>query len=523
MSRVLLIIGFITVYFSSLADNYPRDWNVDVKHYRFHIVLNDKSDQILGKALVVVFFKENTSSVILDLINQVNGKGMQISGLSVKGIKVDYTHMDNKLRITPEKIFVKGSTVEIEIEYSGIPIDGLIISSNKFGERTFFGDNYPTRARHWLPCVDHPSDKATVEWVIVAPEKYSVVGNGLRIEESLLEGGVKITKWKQSVPISTKIMVIGISRFAIEQSGMVRDIPIESWVYPQNREDGFYDYSPAVEIVRFFDSFIGEYPYEKLANVQSKTKYGGMENASNIFYSEASVSGNQSINNLLAHEIAHQWFGNSVTEKSWHHAWLSEGITSYYTRLYVEYFEGVDTKRKTMKSDRTTIIKYYKTNPHPIVYTTVTDYNKMLNTNTYIKGSWVLNMLRRKIGDDTFFEGMRTYYSRFRDSNTLTDVEEISGEELDTFFDQWVYKEGQPELNITWSYNAQKKSVEVTIQQKQEMLFEFDIDFKIGDQIQTIEVSDKNVSVSFSTEVDPGEIIADPNTWLLYEGELTRK
>ncbi len=528
MKKILLILILTASQFTLLADNYPRDWNVDVKHYRFQILLNDANDQIEGKALIVVYFKENTISFVLDLVNSTDGKGMKISLLKVKGMEAEYTHENNKLTITPKTSFIKGSTAEIEIEYSGVPIDGLVISENKYGERTFFGDNYPTRGRNWLPCVDHPSDKATVEWVVIAPEKYSVVGNGLKTEESLLDDGNKLTRWKQSISISTKIMVIGVARFAVERSGMVKNIAIESWVYPQNREDGFYDYFPAVEIVRFYDSFIGEYPYEKLANVQSKTRYGGMENASNIFYSEGSVTGKRTINNLLAHEIAHQWFGNSVTEKSWHHAWLSEGITSYYTHLYVEYSKGVDAKREGMKKDRTNIINYYKKNPHPIVYTEVTDYIKMLNTNTYQKGSWVMNMLRRKIGDDAFYTGFRTYYNRFRDDNALTDdlknvMEEVSGEELDVFFDQWVYKEGHPELDITWSYNKSKKTVELSILQKQEMLFNFDIDFKIGDQIQTVSVESKKTSFSFDTEVLPSEIIVDPETWLLYEGTITGK
>ena len=528
MKKLFLILFLAASYFTSLADDYPRDWNVDVTHYRFQILLNDANDQIVGKALVVIYFKENTSSVVLDLVNSTEGKGMYISLLKVKGMESAYTHENNKVKITPNTSFAKGSTAEIEIEYAGIPIDGLVISSNKFGERTFFGDNYPTRGRNWLPCVDHPSDKATVEWVVIAPEKYSVIGSGLRTEESLLDNGNKLTRWKQSVPISTKIMVIGVSRFSVEQSGMVNNIPIESWVYPQNREDGFYDYSPAVEIVRFYDSFIGEYPYEKLANVQSKTRYGGMENASNIFYSERSVSGKRSINNLLAHEIAHQWFGNSVTEKSWHHAWLSEGITSYYTHLYVEYTKGVEAKRDGMKKDRDNIIRYYKKSPNPIVYTEVTDYIKMLNTNTYQKGSWVMNMLRRKIGDDDFYKGMRMYYSRYRDDNALTEdlknvMEEVSGEELDLFFNQWVFEAGHPALEMDWEYNKSKKTVQIRIVQNQEVPFQFDIDFKIGDQINTVSVDKREASFSFDSDSKPSEITVDPETWLLYEGTLTAK
>jgi aminopeptidase N len=521
----LLILLFLVTSVSAIADNYPRDWNVDVHHYRFQLSLSDVTDQIFGEALIFVNFEAQTKSINFDLINETDRKGMRVTGVSIRGLQANYKHENNKLTVSADKVFEKGSSIEIRVTYEGIPQDGLIISKNMFGDRTFFGDNYPDRARHWLPTVDHPSDKATVEWVVNAPERYEVIGSGLKVEQTVLADGMKRTKWIQGVPISTKIMVIGVSRFSVAQSGRLRDVSIESWVYPQNAEEGYFDYSPAADILRFYDSFIGEYPYEKLANVQSKTRYGGMENASNIFYYEGSVKGNQSMNRLLAHEIAHQWFGNSVTEQSWHHAWLSEGITSYFTHVYVEYVDGVDKKRNGLKSDRQKIIAYYKTNPHPIVYTTVTDYSKMLNTNTYAKGSWVLNMLRKKLGDDDFFDGMRNYYRRYRDGNALTDdlknvMEETSGMELDTFFDQWVYGEGQPNLQIEWRYKGGK--LEIEIEQKQEKMFEFDIELLVDGDLIEMSVSDKSSKQVFEVSTEPKNVEVDPYVWLLYEGKIIK-
>lgn len=521
MKKLLLILLFAGT--TVLADKYPRNWDIDVQHYQFQLVLQDNSDEISGTATIIVYFSDDEESLILDLISSAGNSGMSVRDVAVKSHKANHVHKDNRLSITIPGAFRKGNTYEVVITYSGIPRDGLIIAENKFGDRTFFGDNYPDRARHWLPTVDHPSDKATVEWVITAPEQYMVVGSGLKLEESQLGTGRKLTRWRQGVPISTKIMVIGVSRFAVSESGRMRDVSIQSWVYPQNREAGFFDYYPAADILRFYDAFIGEYPYEKLANVQSKTRYGGMENASNIFYFENSVTGEQSMNGLLAHEIAHQWFGNSVTEKSWHHAWLSEGLTSYFTHVYKEFAEGVDVKRQGLARDRENIIKYHAKSPHPIVYTSVTDYNKMLNTNTYQKGSWVMNMLRRKVGDDVFFEGMRTYYKRFRDGNALTDdlksvMEEVSDQELDLFFDQWVYGQGHLVLSISYQYKAARSELEIEIVQQQDDPFAFDIEFLVDDELEVISITETKTTITVSVESEP-EVQVDPYVWLLYEDQ----
>src|SRR5204862_717351 len=190
--------------------------------------------------------------------------------------------------------------------------------------------------------------------------QYEVIGNGIKIEESLLSAKQKLTHWHEAVDISTKVMVIGAARFAIQFVGEINNIPVESWVYPQNREEGFHDYAAAKKILDFFINHIGPYSYKKLANVQSKTKYGGMENASNIFYFENSVNGKADHESLLAHEIAHQWFGDSASETDWHHVWLSEGFATYFTNVYNEFTYGEDKRAADMAEDRKQVIAFYK-------------------------------------------------------------------------------------------------------------------------------------------------------------------
>ena len=294
------------------ADVYPRNWDVDILHYAFSLTLRDDTDEIVGDAEITIrFAKAGIDEFTLDLIGMDgNGEtGMTVASVSRAGDPVEYTHAADRLTVSMTTSSTAEERRTYRISYRGVPADGLIIDENKYGDRTFFGDNYPERARHWLPTVDHVSDKATVEWLVTAPNHYQVVGTGSLVERSDLPAGTRLTHWRSTVPISPKVMVIGVARFAVQQVAVVDGVPLQTWVYPQNRDEGFYDFALAEKVLRFFDGHIGEFPYAKLANVQSKTRYGGMENASNIFYSEGSVSGMRRGEGLIAHEVAHQWFG----------------------------------------------------------------------------------------------------------------------------------------------------------------------------------------------------------------------
>ena len=268
--------------------------------------------------------------------------------------------------------------------------------------------------------MDHPSYKATVEFIVTAPEQYEVVATGKLIEESALTKKRKVTHWSEVIPVSVKVMTIGVARFAVSLSGEVGNIPITTWVYPQNRDWGFSDFAVGPRVLEFFQSYIGTYPFEKLAHVQSKTRFGGLENASNIFYFENSVTGENDHESLIAHETAHQWFGNSATEDDWHHVWLSEGFATYFTSVYLEHQYGRDKLVESMKESRNDVLAFSKKNKAPIVDTTIVDINAVLSTNTYQKAGWVLHMLRKQIGDENFHKGIRAYYDQYKYKNAMS-------------------------------------------------------------------------------------------------------
>ena len=466
---------------------------------------------------------------------------MEVLQILLNGKALVFQHKNDRLKISIGQRLTNLPTgqagneqLTFEITYKGIPQDGLIIGKNKYGDRGFFGDNWPDRGHQWLPVIDHPGDKSAVDFIVIAPFHYSVVSNGLKIEESLIDSKRKLTHWHEEVPIPVKVMVVGIARFAVQKAGMVDDIGVESWVYPQNRAEGFYDYGVAVKVLEYFHRHIGPYPFKKLANVQSKTRWGGLENASAIFYSENSVTGKGDQENLIAHEEAHQWFGNSASENDWHHVWLSEGFATYFSNLYLEHTYGHDRLVQEQLKDRDQVIKYFLKNPAPIVDTTLTDINKVLSTNTYQKAGWVLHMLRHKLGDTDFWKGIRQYYATYQYSNAMTAdfkrvMEESSGKSLTLFFDQWLYVGGHPKIEGTWQFNKQKKKVTLEISQIQNgIYFHFPLEIEWTDKKgekhqQTVQIDSKSSKVSMMVGFEPVELMLDPQTWLLFEGGLAKK
>ena len=502
---------------------------IDVLHYRFEMRLSDDHDSIEGLATVKIKFKKDVKKFELDLVNVKDGKGMMLNEIMTENASADYKHQNDKIIISTdakadeEKSFI--------ISYNGIPQTGLIISKNKFGDRTFFGDNWPDRGRHWLPVFDHPSDKATVEWLVIAPSHYQVVGNGLLQERTNIDKDLTLTHWRTFMPIPTKVMVFGAAQFAIQYLEEMDNAQISSWIFPQDREKGFYDYALAVPIMKWFIDKVGRYPFNKLANVQSKTQFGGMENAGNIFYSENSVSGERQSEGLIAHEIAHQWFGNSASEANWHHVWLSEGFATYFTNLYFEENYGVENFRERLGDQRKQVISFSEKKRVPVVNPAIENYMELLNANSYQKGSWVLHMLRKKVGEENFETGIKLYYEKYKFSNALTDdlksiMEDQSGMDLGKFFNQWIYQAGQPELEASWTYKDGK--VEIAVVQTQKENFEFDLEVGLIYQDGTYEsrllnIENKKEVFTFSLKEKPAKIVLDPDTWLLFKGTLTEK
>ena len=523
-----LILCVSTAHYVT-ADTYPRQPDVDAVHYTFQLFISDLNDEIAGKSTARLrFVASKPSEVALDLVKSNGATGMTVSGVTCGGMPAPFTHDGNRLRITLTQPATAAGEVSCTTTYRGIPAGGLRILNNIHGERTAFSENWPDNARHWLPMIDHPYDKATGEFVVTAPAHYQVVANGLLVEETDLAGGLRRTHWKQSVPIASWLYALGMARFSMRHYATSKGVAQQVWVFPQDAATGerVFDLTGR-RAFDFFSEQIGVYAYEKLAHVQAAGLGGGTEHASVIFYGEKGVAlGNAPV----VHEVAHQWWGNAVTERDWDDVWLSEGFATYFTLLYAEQFDGRDAFVRGLRSSRDRILQLEKKTPGtPIIHRNLSDMRRVLNQFVYQKGGWTLHMLRSLMGTERFWDGIREYYRLYQNKNASTDdlrlvMERNAGTDLRWFFTQWLTRSGVPALKGSWTYDATAKRIVVDIAQTHAGE-PYRLPLEIGiagsgaaaPRIERIELTGREGRFTIGAETEPADVTLDPDTWVLME------
>jgi aminopeptidase N len=532
---VLVLLSLIAQPPLVQADTYPRQPGIDAVHYVFRLRLTDSSNEIAGNATITLkITAASVQEAYLDLTSPSNGTGMNVSSVTIANRAVSHTHQANRLRISLPASAV-GTEVSVNVAYRGIPAGGLRMGPNVHGERTVFSENWPDLARQWLPMIDHPYDKATGEFVITAPAQYQVIATGQLVEEVDLPGNERRTHWRQSVPIASWLYAVALARFAVHHYDVVRGIPQQVWSFPQDREKAYelFEFTGR-RAFEYFSDWIGPYPYEKLAHVEAAGLTGATEHATAIFYGEKVLEGGESV---VVHEVAHQWWGNAVTEKDWDDVWLSEGFATYFAHLYKEQFSGRDAFVRGLKDDVSALITEQQKSPdQPVIHHNITDMRRVLNAFVYLKAGWVLHMLRGVMGTEKFWLGIREYYRRYRDLNASTDdfrqvMEQASGRDLTWFFDQWLKRPGMPRLAATWRYNPAAKAIEVDIRQIQpgtpyRLPVEIGMTPPGGGQpvVQAVELTSAQGHFKVAIDVEPQSIVLDPNSWLLVESaELVRR
>ena len=503
------------------ADDYVRQSEIDIVHYAIDLEISDLSDVISGTTTVrVMIQRDGVTGMWLDFA------ALTVDGLSVGGTARPFSHSEGRLAFDFDRPYMRHEIAVVEVRYHGKPEKpGLIITRNKHGRRVLFAENWPGRAHYWFPSIDHPSDKATVEFAITAPEKYDVVANGRLIETRSLMDGRRLTRWSEDEPIPTYCMVFEAAEFSIQHRDADSVVPLVFYTFPQDSATADPRLARSSQALNYFRQLIGPYPYEKLAEVEAATPMAGMENSGAIFYAEEEFENAYTGEIPVAHEIAHQWFGDSVTEADWDHLWLSEGFATYFDALFRENLEGQEYLKQLMARMAEAVKKYHQANPGPMIDPELKDLRKKLNAFNYQKGAWVLHMLRKALGDETFFKGIRVYYSLYKGKNVVTEdfqrvMESASGTSLNAFFRQWCYQPGWPQYKLAWRWDDDTGEVEVTIQQTQNTgLFDVPLEVAIrsGNQnvLRTLRVAAQTEVFRFPLQSRPTAIDIDPDGWVL--------
>jgi aminopeptidase N len=483
LSAVLAVLGAPSLAAGQTVrqDGGPHPYRpgIDVLDYDLTLDLPEHGAAIDGRAVLSIRRSARVDTLVLDLV------GLRVDSVLVDDRVVRFARTDSTIRIPIGD--VAADSFAVAVRYGGAVRDGLIVRTDSLGRWTAFGDNWPNRARNWIPSVDHPSDKATVSWTVRAPSERKVVANGELVEETPLTAAPgsapelpsrTLTRWREARPIPAYLMVIAAAPLVYYDLGRAGcgvgefDTCVRQSVYvaPETRNYLPGPFAKAPEIVRLYSELIAPFPYEKLAHLQSSTRFGGMENAGAIFYSDGAFRRRNLGPGLIAHETAHQWFGDAVTEREWAHLWLSEGFASYFAELWVERFDGDSAFRDRMRGIRDEIIKSPVTAARPVIDSAQTDLLALLNTNSYQKGAFTLHMLRALVGDSAFFRGLRSYYFANRHSTAVTDdlqraVEGSSGRPLGWFFDQWLRRPGYADVTTSWRYDSGRRRVVATVAQ----------------------------------------------------------
>lgn len=518
---------------SAPADGYERQPALDVLHYEIAIDLPAEGAEVEGRtAILYQVLAEDLSEVALDL-----GAAMIVDSVTVGGRPTEFARAGDRLTL-PGRI-PAGARAEVVVWYHGAPADGLIVGLDRHGGRSAFADNWADRAHHWFPSVDHPSDKATVEFDVIAPTALEVVANGVLVERVDLGDGRARTRWRESTEIPVYGMVIGAAEFAVESAGEVDGIEVTHWTFVPDSAAGAVAFARSTEILAFYDSLFGPYPYEKLAHVQSATRFGGMENPGAIFYSQnaiggalaADAEGREGLTSLVAHETVHQWFGDAVTEADWNHLWLSEGFAEYFDAVFFEFHGGMHGRgpaelARQMRTRAADVRELEAAGPQAIYEPDVGpgEYAELLDAESYEKGAWVLHMLRRLIGDEPFFDGVRDYYATLRGGTAWTAdfariMEEASGRPLEWFFEQWVARPGIPLLSASVVEGDGGRRLRVEQLQPGapwRLAVEVELRGTGGAQRHRLELDGPSAEIPIDLE-GPVEVALDPDGWLLFE------
>jgi len=463
---------------------------------------------------------------------------LPVSAVKVNNVAARFAQTGEKLDVYLTEAARINQKLNISVTYSGVPQDGLILTRDPDGRPSAVGDNWADRAHHWIPCLDHPSAKASVRFTVTASSDNVVVANGVLVSASDNPGATKTWIYSESRPVSPYNMVVAVGQFATATLKTNAPVPISYYVPQADRKFAAHGFSTAAPALLTFSNLIAPYPYGKLALIVGATKFGGMENANTIVFSPQFFKDfltakprsrrykiPRAVEETVAHEIAHQWFGDSVTEATWADLWLSEGFATYFAGVFVEKNEGKAAFHTYMREQAKSYLEYEKKHKTPIHDTETEKLFDLLTPNNYQKGAWVLHGLRGILGDQAFFEGLREFYVAHQDSTATTEdlrgaLEKSSGRDLENFFDRWIYKAGHPIYQVEWKESG-ASAIEITLKQLQtDDAFRQPVTIEIvtnkGAQRVTITPNDKETSLKIKT-AKPKKIVVDPDDFILKE------
>jgi aminopeptidase N len=489
-------------------------------HTKLAVEFDWNKSWMIGKAtLTLKPYFYASDSLFLD------AKGMEIKKISLAGKNLAYKYNGEEIRIQLDKKYTRTETYSIVIDYIAKPDErvvsgGKAITSdkglyfinpkgedvNKMPQIWTQGETESNSV--WFPTVDSPNMKSTQEISITVDSKYTTLSNGKLITSKINKNGTRTDHWKQEIPHAVYLFMMGVGEFKIVKDSYTRKdgskMEVNYYVEPAWEQYARDIFGETPTMIRFFSDLTGiEYPWDKYNQIVVREFVSGaMENTGAVVFGDFVYKSRRELLDdndqaTIAHELFHHWFGNIVTAESWSNLALNEAFANYSQYLWDEYRYGVDEADYQAEAEKQ---KYFesvlKKKPHDLIWYDYADKDDMFDSHSYSKGGRILHMLRNYLGDEAFFAGMKHYlqtyqYKAAEFHQLRTSFEEVCGEDLNWFFNQWFLGKGTPELTIKQSISADKKEVILAINQLQN-LHEFPL-YKLPVEVAVFDSKGKHV------------------------------
>ena len=518
-----LIPLLILSYLMGADDNAPsqrtRDREVDIHHIKIDVSVNIEAGMVKGN--VTHTFSPFSSS--LDAFS-LDAEDMTILRARLAGKDIGFNQANDKAYLTLNKSMSWEDTAKVRLDYTANPRKGtyFIKPDETYPEKPLqaWTQGEDMDNHHWVPLYDYPNDKATFEVSLTVEKKFTALSNGELISVKNNKDGTHTWHWHEHFPMVSYLISYVIGEFEkVEDS--YNGIPVNYWVYEENKHEALRSFGLTTDMMKYFGNRTGiEYPYEKYDQVIiDDFMFGGMENITLTHNTDRTMfdefaAPDVSSDGLVAHELAHQWFGDMLTTRNWAHAWLNEGFATFFSRKYRENKFGFDEGEYIRFGE---INGYFGSNKkwrRSTVQHKFYESMDVFDGHIYAKGSLILNMLQDYIGEDAFWRFIQHYTKENQYKNVETPdlkkaIEETTGQNMDWFFKQWIYEPGFPEYNVTWKYNQRNKSVKLTVKQTQKStnIFKMPIQIQIDDKLKTVWIEDKEMVYEVPSEKRPKMVI----------------
>jgi aminopeptidase N len=514
---------------------YARSRDYDLQNARIHLRFDLAERKVLGEVThTLAPLRDGLTRLEFDSVN------LTIAGVSVGGRPARFSTTSDKLLVQLESPSKASEKLDVHIRYEGRPRrKGLtfVLPDKNYPKRTphVWTQGEAEETRHYIPIYDYPNDLTASEMIATVPKTWVTLSNGKLVSVKDEPDGTKTWHWRQSQPHAVYLISLVAGEFE-EVKETWRHLPLAYYALRGQKERIAPTFERTRKMLDFFTEQIGvPYPWEKYAQIGVEEHFGGMEHTSattlthtSLLHPQIAAESLHRSDDLLAHELAHQWFGDLVTCKDWANLWLNEGFAVFFEWLWQEHHYSADDAAYSIWNQRNTWMGSQRLYGVPIVTRNFTDATQY-SGNFYGKAGLVLQMLRHELGDADFFKGVRHFLTKHRHQNVVTAdlaaaIEEATGRNVDAFLDQWVYRAGAPRFEIGYTYDEAARQVKLEVKQAQKVegavgLFRVPVEIEIhmpaGRKIYPIVVSEASQTFTFPADQAPRLVLFDPGNRIL--------